>query len=194
MPNKSVAETRLQELMKTASIAKTDLPKFDPEKFLWVFGNMIQEYMADRLYENVKNEKDIGVAIKKGLEIATTWFGKDDLIDWPFHRSWLKEYINGRFLGPRLGKSAEYTRDGGRNEFLKRYPITGAICQWYLGCSNKENLEVDHKHAWKIYGASSPENFQWLCKKHNNEWKKTLLFWGDNFIPFRKYMKENQPR
>ena len=191
---KSRAEQRLQELIDIANRSRIDPPKFAREKFLWVFGNLIQEYFADRVYNEVKKAKELQKTVRNGLEIARDWFGEDHLHDWPFHRDWLKDYITGRFVGSRRGKSAESKRHGGIDEFIERYPRSTAICQWYLGCIEKNDLQVDHKLAWKKYGASTPENFQWLCRKHNNDWKKTLLFWGDNFIPFRDYKKSDQPR
>lgn len=192
--NQSKAAERLAELLEVANANATPPPKFESDKFLWIFGNIVQEYFADRIYEHAKNQKDWRAAVRKGLEIARRWFGKNPQKSWPFHQSWLMDYIKWKWLGQREGKNPEDFRFGGKDEFIRRHPKTKSKCQWYLGCSVYKELEVDHKHPWKLHGPSTPEGFQWLCKKHNRDWKKILFFWGDNFIPFRGYREEDQPR
>lgn len=190
--NHNKTEKRFNDLVNIIKNSDVDSKDLLVEKFYLVFGNLMQEYFADLIYEEVEGERDWNASAIKSFKIADKLFGGDPFKDWPFHREWLNDYIRWRYLGPRQGTSKEDKRSGGLGEFKERNPITDAQCNWYLGCNIKDNLEADHIRAWKLHGSGSAEEYQWLCKKHNNDWKKTLLFWGDNFIPFRNFVDEEQ--
>lgn len=190
----SKAEKRFSDLISIVRKSNIQSQDLLVGKFYWVFGNLIQECIADSIYEEVKDEIDWNASVQKSYEIARDYFGEDSRKDWPFHQEWLKDYIRWRFLGSREGTSREDRRSGGLEEFKERYPISKSTCNWYLGCNSTIELQADHLRAWKLHGPSTPEDYQWLCEKHNNRWKKTLLFWGDNFIPFKDFAREDQPR
>lgn len=182
-------EERLKGLLEIGDNCEIDPPEFESEKFLWIFGNLIQEYFADRIYEEVKDKKDWKSAVKVAIEVASDWFGENTLGDWPFHLKWLRKYIRGRWLGERRGTAPEDKRTSAAEKFERKNPKSEASCQWYLGCSNDKELEKDHRWPWSLHGPSAGVGYQWLCRKHNRNWKRNLLFW-DNFIPFRDYDKE----
>lgn len=175
-------------------------PKPKSDKFLWVFGNQIQEYLADRIWEEVQS-KHLHLrrdeAVKISYSIAEEWFGQDFLKDeMPFTKEWFKQYVEGRFFGYIEGTYPEAKIERGKREFEARYPKEK--CQWYLGCplteeelkSRGETLQCDHKWPLASRGLSFPENCQWLCRKHNIVWKNKTIFWGENFIPCGKYRQK----
>jgi hypothetical protein len=187
------AGQRLSDLIEIVQKSNMKDPEPVAEKFIWVFGNIIQEYFADRVFEKAFTERGLRASIEKAIEYATNVFGNDRIEDWPFHQSWLAKYIEGRFLGERKGIFPEDIRSGNRRRFMRLYPKNESKCQWFLGCGNRDNLTIDHIWPWSRHGKSSASRLQWLCQKHNNSWKHNLLFW-DNFIPFSKYPKRDMPK
>lgn len=187
MNDTEAIRTRLTELLGVVERSHLDPPAPTTTRFLWVFGSLIQEYMADRLFHEVEGEHDWRRAAEVATAVAHRWFGADEMADWPFPQWWLREYIRWRTLERREGTGPEDAPTGGRSEFLRNNPRSTARCQWFLGCPSIDDLQVDHKQAWSLLGAGAPDNYQWLCRRHNDLWKKTLLFWGDNLIPFKDY-------
>ncbi|MFW9889609.1 MAG: HNH endonuclease [Candidatus Thorarchaeota archaeon] len=177
---------RLRELVEILRKSKISEPNFVADKFCWVFGNLIQEYLADMIYEEIRDTHDIGKIVELALENARNLFGKNPQNDWPFHTNWLIKYTKSRYLGERRGTLPEDDRRGNIRKFMEKYPRDQARCQWYLGCELRDNLTADHRWPWSLHGSSRVEDFQWLCAKHNNSWKKNLLLW-DCFIPFRDF-------
>jgi hypothetical protein len=188
-----LAYRRLTELLDIGQNSDMTEPRFERDKFLWVFGNLVQEYLADRLFE-AGEHSNMAETRRTALGLAERWFRSKNDEDWPFRRAWLIKYLEGRFYGPRRGTSPEDSRQGGQKEFKRRNPKRNAKCNWYLGCPISDRLQVDHKTAHSLGAPSNADSYQWLCEKHNRLWKNNLLFWGCNFIPFKEYDEDDQPR
>lgn len=182
-----IAQERLDRIMAICRRSQIGEPPFDAWRFYWVFGNLVQEYVADRVFEAVPERDDWRQASRQAIELCDAWFDTNGDRDWPFAMTWLQDYVKWRVLGAREGRMPEDRRGGGRQEFERQNPAASAQCQWFLGCPANDQLSLDHRQAWSRRGAGSPDNYQWLCRKHNTNWKGNLLFWGDNDIPFQDY-------
>lgn len=147
------------------------------EKFPIVFRRLAQEHVADRIFSNASYASTYDEAIDIALKTAETWFGPYQENNWPVDRHWLIDYIKGRYHGSRSGIYIEDKPGNEKTQFIENNPKNSAICEWELGCSQPENLQVDHITPTSLHGKHSLENYQYLCKNHNQRWKGNLLFW-----------------
>lgn len=184
---------RLERLLDIATGIPHPEIEISRDRFQWVFGSLIQEFLADLLYEQVKDHRDHHEAIRVAVSLAERWFGPDELTDWPFRRKWLERYIGSRALGKREGIFPEDDLSTLRGEFRSSHPKDEAQCEWYLGCTSTDSLEIDHKWPLSVHGPTEVSNLQWLCRKHNRNWKGNLVFW-DNAIPFDDFTIADMPK
>ena len=191
---------RLEIIIKTGEKGDIPKPEFNSSKFYRVFGNIIQEYFADRIWEEIQLKKwnpSKSEVMSIGFSIAFEWFNKDFIDkELPFTKDWLKKYLEGRFHGYLEGNTPETDIRKGKKEFEKSSPKIQ--CQWFLGCpmtdkelkKRGETLQCDHKWPLGNMGVGTKENCMWLCPKHNIIWKGKTLFWGENFIPCGSFLRD----